>query len=110
MAVEGFILLQEADAILCDEDTARVQAALAAFVERGGKQRRARADGVGAVRDNHVEGLRGLVNKVNAVVDNQIKARIVIAAGIMVGQILAAERDHARIDLNHGDGFNGTMT
>jgi hypothetical protein len=53
--------------------------------------------------------LRGLVNKVNAIVNHQIKARIVIATGIVVGQVLAAERDDARIDFHHGDGFNGLM-
>ena len=27
----------------------------------------------------------------------------------MVGQVLATERDDARVDFHHGDGFNGTM-
>jgi hypothetical protein len=68
-----------------------------------------RADRIGAVGDNHVKGLRGLVNKVDAIINHQIKARIVIATGIVVGQILAAERDDACIDFHHGDGFNGLM-
>lgn len=37
MAIDGLILLQEADAVLSDE-SARVEAALAAFIEGGSKQ------------------------------------------------------------------------
>src|SRR5690606_17116159 len=60
--------------------------------------------------DNHIKGLRGLVNKIDAVVDNQLKARIVIATGIMVRQILTTERNHTGIDFHHSDGFEGLMT
>lgn len=110
VAIKRFILLQEANAVLRHKNPARLQAALAAFVKRRGKQRRAGADRVGTVRDNDIKRLRGLVNKIDAIVDNQIKPRIVIAAGIVVGQILAAERHHTGVDFHHGDGFDILMT
>lgn len=44
VAVEGFVLLQEADAVLRDKDPTRIQTALAAFVECRGEQTLAGTD------------------------------------------------------------------
>ena len=91
MAAYRFILLQEADAILGNKDPTRVQAAFAAFIKSRGEQAFSRADRVGTVRYDHVKRLRRLINKIDAIINHQRKARIVIGAGVMVRQVLAAE-------------------
>ena len=91
MTAHRFVLLQEADAVLCNENSSRLQAAFAAFIKSRGEEAFPRADRIGTVRNDHVKRLRRLVNKIDAIINHQRKARIVIGAGAMVGQVLAAE-------------------
>jgi hypothetical protein len=63
MAIDGFILLQEADAVLSDENPAWVEAAFAAFIKGGSEQALAGTDRIGAVGDNDVKRLRRWLTK-----------------------------------------------
>ena len=74
-----------ADAVLSDENPARIEAAFAAFIKCGSEQALAGTDRIGAVGDNDIKGLAGLINEIDAIVDHQLKARIVVATGVMVG-------------------------
>lgn len=91
MAIDGFILLQETNAVLSNEDSSRIEAAFAAFVKGGSEQALAGTDRIGAVGDNDVKRLRGLINKIDAIVNNQRKARVIVRASVMIREILAAE-------------------
>ena len=91
MATDRFVLLQETNAVLGNEHAPRVQAAFAAFIKSRGEQAFARTDRVGTVRNDHVKRLRRLVNKIDAIINHQREARIVVGPGAMVGQVLTAE-------------------
>ncbi|MNJ76120.1 hypothetical protein D3C77_733360 [compost metagenome] len=84
MAVDRFVLLQEADAVLGHEDAALVEAACATFIERRGKQAFTGADRIGTVRNNHVELFVALVDEIDAIVDHQLEAGIVIGPGVVI--------------------------
>lgn len=70
VAVERFILLQEAHAVLGDKNAARIQATLTAFIKGGGKQAFAGAYRIGTVGNDHIKGLMGLIDEIHAVVDH----------------------------------------
>ena len=91
--------LQEGQAVLRDEQAARLQAAGAVGVELPGEQHGAGPDRIGGIDHDHVETLVGLGHEFGAVGDDDTGARIVIGTGRNVGEMRAAEIDHAAVDL-----------
>ena len=109
MAIDGLILLQEADAVLSDENPTRIEAAFTAFIKCGSEQALAGTDRIGAIGDNNVKRLRRLVNKIDAIVNDQRKTWVVVRASVMIRQILTTERNHASVNFYHGDAFDITV-
>src|SRR5690606_33267616 len=85
-----FVQLQEGRAVLCDENAAIVQAAATGLVELFREQCRSRTDRVGRIDDDHVELLFDAQDETQAVVDQQVQARILERTSGVLGQELPA--------------------